>query len=421
MGAVYGDGRGLPSLFMPLMMKRLYIVFLLSMALLPSVHAQVAAQQLKMAKTFRWTGTWATAPQFITRNNMSARTELTGKTVRQIVHVSLGGNTLRLQLSNAYSKSPLYIKSVYIANSLDSSAIDVHSARYLEFAKKRAVVIPAGQSVMSDALQFHLKPLQRLAITINYGNAAKDITWHPGSRTTSYLLYGVSVPRTKFAHAAKADYWYTIDAIDVYGVENGSIAILGNSITDGRGSTTNHQNRWPDIMSERLGGRLGVLNLGIGGNEILGYGLGDPAVKRFGRDILGQRGLKAVIIFEGTNDIGHSRGNSEQVAAQMIEAYVRFAKEAHARGLKVFGATITPFKNHSYYTPFHEAARETVNEWIRTTKDFDGVIDFDKLMSDPNEPKALIPECQEDWLHPNAEGYRRMGHYAAERMAEFGF
>lgn len=406
---------------MLLAMKRLYILLVLGMALLPSIHAQRPAQQLKMAKTFSWVGTWATAPQFITKNNMSEKTELTGKSIRQIVHVSLGGNTLRLQLSNAYSKSPLQIKSVYIANSIDSSTIDIHSARYLEFAKKRNVTIAPGRSVVSDAVQYNLKPLQRLAITINYGATSKDITWHPGSRTTSYILNGASTPRTKFTYAAKADYWFTIDAIDVYGVENGSIAILGNSITDGRGSTTNHQNRWPDIMSERLGGKFGVLNLGIGGNEILGYGLGDPAIKRFSRDIMGQRGLKAVIIFEGTNDIGHSRGNSEQVAAQMIEAYAKFAKEAHARGLKVFGATITPFKNHSYYTPFHEAARETVNEWIRTTKDLDGVIDFDRLMSDPKEPQALIPECQEDWLHPNAEGYRRMGHYAAGRMAEFGF
>lgn len=406
---------------MLLAMKRLYILLVLGMVLLPSIHAQRPAQQLKMAKTFSWVGTWATAPQFITKNNMSEKTELTGKSIRQIVHVSLGGNTLRLQLSNAYSKSPLQIKSVYIANSIDSSTIDIHSARYLEFAKKRNVTIAPGRSVVSDAVQYNLKPLQRLAITINYGASSKDITWHPGSRTTSYILNGASTPRTKFTYAAKADYWFTIDAIDVYGVENGSIAILGNSITDGRGSTTNHQNRWPDIMSERLGGKFGVLNLGIGGNEILGYGLGDPAIKRFSRDIMGQRGLKAVIIFEGTNDIGHSRGNSEQVAAQMIEAYAKFAKEAHARGLKVFGATITPFKNHSYYTPFHEAARETVNEWIRTTKDLDGVIDFDRLMSDPKEPQALIPECQEDWLHPNAEGYRRMGHYAAGRMAEFGF
>lgn len=364
----------------------------------------------------KWTGTWATAPQFTTEGNMP-KMELSNCAIRQIVHVSLAGKQVRLQISNEYGEAPLQIKSIYIADALDSCDINMKSAQFLTFSKKRAVEITAGKAKMSDAVKFDLKPSQRLSITINYGNGPKKVTSHPGSRTTSYIIKGESKPHTSFANGERTDHWFNISAIDVTAGDEGCIAVLGNSITDGRGSTTNKQDRWTDALTEALQAKdkpMGVLNLGIGGNCVVRYGLGDPAVTRFDRDILSQRNVKALVIFEGVNDIGNSNGNAETIAKELIDAYKTFIRKAHDKGIKVYGATITPFKGHSYFTFFHEAARQTVNEWIRTSTELDGVIDFDKLARDPQEPSRLQKDLQQDWLHLNAAGYKKMGEAAAE-------
>ena len=208
-----------------------------------------------------------------------------------------------------------------------------------------------------------------------------------------------------------------------------SIAILGNSITDGKGSTTNAQNRWPDFMSEIMNANpekdpakkdwTGVLNLGIGNNRILSVGLGEPGRIRFDRDILEQRGLRAVIIFEAINDIGTSKAPDE-TSRQLIEAYHVMISKAKARGLKVYMGTITPFRGcKSYFTEEREKARKVVNDWIRTTKEIDGFIDFDALMRDPSEPEQLRKEWQSgDWLHPNPDGYKMMGEFAAKQLSK---
>jgi len=241
-----------------------------------------------------------------------------------------------------------------------------------------------------------------------------NMTSHRGSRTTSYIIKGTSKPRKSFVPTEQLDHWYTIAALDVMASANTPcIAVLGNSITDGRGSTTNLQNRWTDCMAEAYEGKVAVLNEGIGGNAVLRGGLSEPAVKRFDRDIMSLRGVKTLVIFEGVNDIGGSRGNSEQVAAELIEAYKKFIGKAHGAGMKVYLATITPFQGNGYYTPFHEAARQVVNEWIRTNKEADGVIDFDEMVKNPQKPTALKEEYSDDWLHLNPTGYEAMGRYAA--------
>jgi lysophospholipase L1-like esterase len=194
------------------------------------------------------------------------------------------------------------------------------------------------------------------------------------------------------------------------------VACLGNSITDGRGTTTNAQNRWTDFLAEGLDGKMGVLNLGIGGNCVLRNGLSDPAVIRFDRDILGQRGVKALIIFEGVNDIGGSIGNAEQVAQELIKVYGEMIDKAHAKGIKVLMGTITPFGKSFYDSRFHEAARLVVNDWIRDNKKADGFIDFDALVRDPQHPSQLIEAYSDDWLHLNPAGYEKMGKYAAEQI-----
>jgi lysophospholipase L1-like esterase len=193
-----------------------------------------------------------------------------------------------------------------------------------------------------------------------------------------------------------------------------AIAILGNSITDGRGSTTDAQNRWPDFMAEALDGEVGILNLGIGGNCVVEGGLSEPALKRFDRDILGQNNIDKLIIFEGTNDIGTCGGAYEKKAQQVIDAYKILIEKAHAKGIKVYGGTITPTKGNGWYSFFHEAMRQTINEWIRKPGNFDGIVDFDELVRDAKDPQQLIKEYSDDWLHLNPKGYEVMGKYAAK-------
>lgn len=373
----------------------------------------------------KWVGTWATAPQTVVKSFMPYNNNMSNRSVRQIVKVSIGGETIRLKLSNVYSTEPVVIRSIYIAHAKDSFAIDPKSAQYVKFGDKYKVTIPAGKSITSDALPFNLKPLQRLAITINYTTAPTVPTVHMGSRTTSYIMKGVTNAHSNFEKAFRENHWYNISGIDVYTMRTdlSSIAIIGNSITDGKCSTDNAQNRWPDIMSEMLQLKhkitnQGVLNLGIGNNRVVvPGGFGTLAKDRFDRDILGQFGVRKVIIFEGVNDIGAAKsGSSETVARQLIESYIAMIKKAKARKMKVYLATITPFKGAGYYSPFHEAARQTVNEWIRSqAKNVDGILDFAKLLQDPADDRCMKKEyASSDWLHPNPIGYKVMGTYAAD-------
>lgn len=374
-----------------------------------------------------WIGTWATAPQTVVKSFMPYNNNMSNRSVRQVVKVSIGGDMIRLKLSNIYSTEPVVIRSIYIAHAKDSFAIDPKSAKYLKFSNQYKITIPAGKSITSDALPYDLKPLQRLAITINYISAPTVPTVHMGSRTTSYIMKGVTNAHSNFEKAFRENHWYNISGIDVYTMRTdlSSIAIMGNSITDGKCSTDNAQNRWPDVMSEILQLKYkitnqGVLNLGIGNNRVVvPGGFGVLAKERFDKDVLAQAGVKKVIIFEGINDIGAAKsGYSETVARQLIESYQAMIKKAKARRLKVYLGTITPFKGAGYYSPFHEAARQTVNEWIRNqakNKEVDGILDFAKLLQDPKDDRRMKKEyVSNDWLHPNPTGYKAMGTYAAE-------
>ena len=372
-----------------------------------------------------WVGTWATAPQTVVKSFMPYNNCMTNRSVRQVVKVSIGGDVIRLKLSNIYSMQPVEIRSIYIAHAKDSSDIDAKTAQYFKFGNSYKTVIPAGKQIVSDALKFNLRNLERVAITINYTSAPEVPTVHMGSRTTSYIMKGVTNAHSNFAKAFRENHWYNISGIDVYTMSNNmsAIAIIGNSITDGKCSTDNAQNRWPDVMSEMLQLKhkitnQGVLNLGIGNNRVtVPGGFGALAKERFDRDILMQNGVKKVIIFEGVNDIGAARnGSSETVARQIIESIQGMVKKAKARKMKVYLGTITPFKGAGYYTHFHEAARLYVNDWIRSqAKNVDGILDFAKLLQDPNDDRRMKREyASNDWLHPNPTGYKAMGIYAAD-------
>lgn len=371
----------------------------------------------------RWVGTWGCGIQLTEPRNLPPAPGLSGNTLRQIVHSSIGGKELRVHLSNVFGRSAVEIESVHIAlnpSLMTSDTIDPATDTALKFGRSGSVTIPAGKDVWSDSVAFDLPPLTNLAITICYGQTSSNsITGHPASRCASYLLPGDAVTSTDMTGAIKTEHWYNIEDVDVMAdASGGAIVTFGDSITDGRGSTIGGNNRWPDVLARRLHtnaptAQVGVINTGIGGNAIFG-GLGPAGIKRFDRDALDKSGVKWLIVFEGVNDIGGARGpRAITLATNLIAAYKQFAEKAHAKNIRVYGATITPFGGSFYDSPQHEAIRQEVNAWIRTNSILDGLIDFDAAVRDPENPAKFKAEYHpgayaNDWLHLNAAGYRAM-------------
>lgn len=366
----------------------------------------------------RWTGSWAAAQMLVEPKNMPPAPGLAGNTFRQIIKVSLGGNSLRMRFSNLFGSETMVLKSVNIAPVLQAPAIQEERLKVMSFNGSASITLEAGKEVFSDALDFDLQPGALLAVTIHYGKVSSRVTGHPGSRTTSYLLEGDQSGNAAFSDAVRTDHWYTIMGLDIQAWrEQANVVCLGNSIIDGRGSGTNKQNRWTDILAARLRAdgktsHVGVLNLGIGGNCVVRGGLGPTALERFDRDVLSQSGTKWLIILEGINDIGGIRKEEDATrkADEIIEGYKIMIQKAHARGLKVYGGTILPFEKSFYDAPYRQLARNIVNAWIRNSGSFDAVIDFDKEMSSGSESGVILSEMHNgDFLHPNENGYLRMG------------
>jgi (4-O-methyl)-D-glucuronate---lignin esterase len=363
----------------------------------------------------QWVGTWSTALQLVEPGNNPPNPGLSNNTLRQIVRISLGGDSLRMRLSNEYSSSAVTLKEVHIAVSKGGGTIDPNTDLVLYFNGNTEITMEPDSAITSDPFSFTLEARTDIAITIYFGDTSFDVTGHPGSRTTSYLLTGNEITKVDFSNAVKTDHWYIINTIDVKAPDPAAaIVVLGNSITDGRGSGTNKQNRWPDELARRLQENYGtehvaVLNQGIGGNCVLKACLGPSAKNRFKSDVLDQNGVKWLVIFEGVNDIGGAWGaeGSAQVAKDLIAAYDDMIDEAHENGILVYGATLLPFGESSYYSTDHESARETVNEWIRNSGRFDAVIDLDEALRDPNNILKLLPEADDgDHLHPSETGHR---------------
>jgi lysophospholipase L1-like esterase len=364
-----------------------------------------------------WVGTWSTAPQLVEPSNMPPKPGLRDNTLRQVVHVSIGGDCLRVRFSNEFSTSPVKMKAVHIAASTENSAIDPYTNQELLFDGEPEVTMAPGVAITSDPFKFALEPRTNVAITIYFGDTSPDVTGHPGSRTTSYLLEGNKASAEDFLGAKQTDHWYIINGIDVLTTKSAAaVVVLGNSITDGRGSGTNKQNRWPDELARRLQENsdtrhVAVLNMGIGGNCVLHDCLGPAALSRFERDVIAQHGVRWLIILEGINDIGNSQGadGAAAVASDQIAAYEQMIDSAHAKGIRVYGATLLPFGGSFYDSADREAAWETVNEWIRSSGRFDAVIDLDAALRDPENPLRLLPEADTgDHLHPNETGHRMM-------------
>jgi lysophospholipase L1-like esterase len=396
-------------------------IFFLALSVSAQVHAHAAATSQN------WVATWGASQQIPEPQNALPMDDLRNASVRQIFHLSLGGTALRVHFSNAFGTEPLHLVAAHIARPLASSAptIDPASDSTLTFAGEEDVTIPPGAEFVSDPVNFSVTPLSDLAVTYYLDSPPTTETGHPGSRATAYVVHGDAVGAVHLVDPKTVDHWYLVSEIDVFSSSGASsIAALGDSITDGHGATTNGNDRWTDVLAARLQSspstrNVGVTNQGIGGNHLLTDGLGPNALSRFDRDVLAPAGVRWLIVFEGVNDLGGLARNGEVSAAshealvkRVVSAYEQIILRAHEHGLRVYGATITPYVGSDYYhpSPLSEADRQTVNTWIRMPDHFDSVIDFDGVVRDPQHPDRLLPafDCG-DHLHPSPAGYRAMG------------
>jgi lysophospholipase L1-like esterase len=400
---------------------------LLLFAAAHTAHPQVStAANSSAMPASNWVGSWAASQQIPEPNNAVSLDSLNHATLRQIVHLSIGGPAIRVRVSNAFGTTPLRLISVHVARPLSPAAnrIDPTSDRALAFNEHPDVLIPMGADYISDPLNYPVAPLSDLTITMQIEAAPGQETGHPGSRATSYLAAGLPTSAPEMQSAQTIDHWYFLSGVDVSASTNAlSIVALGDSITDGHGATTNGNDRWTDVLASRLQhspatNGIAVLNEGIGGNRLLADGLGPNALARFDRDVLVQTGVRYLIVLEGINDIGTltrtaqaTEAQHKELAQRIIGAYQQMILRAHAHGIKVIGGTIMPFMGSAFYHPndANESDRQAVNAWIRATGHFDAVIDFDKIMADPAHPDHLRTDYDcGDHLHPSPAGYRAM-------------
>jgi lysophospholipase L1-like esterase len=354
----------------------------------------------------------------------------TNQTLRQIVHASIGGSKARVVLSNAYGTGPVTIGGAHIALRDKQGAILGASGGQLTFSGKPTMTIPANAVIYSDPVTLTVPPMSDLAIDLylpGTTNAPATLTMHGGALQTSYISEtGNYVGKRTMPEVGTTQSWFLLSRVDVVAPDaTGAIVAFGDSITDGARSTPDTNSRWPDHLARRLqsqGIKMGVLNAGIGGNRVLGeaavpagvdtraVGAGINALARFERHVLSLPGATHVIVLEGINDIGNARQNPTPSAEDLIAAHKQLIEQAHARGLKIVGATLTPFWGAAYYTEVGEAKRQALNEWIRTSKAYDGVVDFDRATRDAGDPKKLLEKYDScDYLHPSDAGYKAMG------------
>jgi lysophospholipase L1-like esterase len=365
-----------------------------------------------------WTGSWAAAP--VAAPAASADLGPQGTTYRDIVHLSLGGNALRLRLSNEFGPAPLTLAAVRVALSAGADAIQPGTSHTVTFGGLDTVTLPAGAAILSDPVAMPVKPFANLAVSLFLPpQTGVALTFHGLATSTNYTVGGDETAAATLPTPSVLSSWYVLKGVDVdAGPAAASVVVLGASICDGYHSTPNKNARWPDEFARRLlankaTAHLGVLNEGISGNRLLHDGTGPSALARFDRDVLAQSRAKYVIVLVGTNDIGHtfaSQAPNEPVTAkEMIWGYQQLVARAHARNIQVFGALLTPDGKSKYDEPGNETMRRQVNALIRAGGIFDAVIDFDKPVRDPAHPDALLPAFDSgDHLHPNDAGYKAM-------------
>jgi lysophospholipase L1-like esterase len=394
--------------------------------LLFSIATAAVPAQAKEACRPAWVTGWASSQYLPVNDAVLPAGTLKDQTLRQIVRPSVAGMAVRVRLSNLAGTRPLRIAGASIARASGSAPphVDPATIAALRFDGKADVIVPPGADYLSDPVALPVRALENIAISIRYDGEPEQ-TSHPGSRATSWHAPGDHLADVKMAGTAHFDHWFHLAALEVERCAPARMIVaLGDSITDGRGSTTNGNDRWTDRLAQRLQADpkrrdVAVVNQGIGGNRLLDDGLGPSALARLDRDVLAQPGVTHLILLEGVNDLGTltrdgpvSREAHQAHVARIIGAYRQIIARAHGKGIKVIGATILPYGANDYYHPGaqNEADRQAVNGWIRTPGNFDAVIDFDRAMRDPARPDRLLPAYDVgDGLHPSPAGYKAMG------------
>ena len=380
--------------------------------------AAVAAAGAQTKDHAKWVGTWATSPM-ATNGGWSVKL-FANTTLREIVHISNGGAQVRVRFSNAYGADPLTLSDAHVAVSAGDGAIAAGTDHPLTFGGAASVRIPPGAEMYSDPVDMTVTPLSDLAISFYLPAQIMGAeTFHDFADQDNYMLDRNLTGAASLTSPTVIHSWYFLDGVDVSATEGSrAIIALGDSITDGAHSTPNANRRWPDFFAAKLKQERGlenvaVLNQGIGGNRVLNDDYGPSALARLDRDVLAQDGAKYVIVLEGINDIGRflrPAGPEDDFTPQQMElAYTEIVEAAHEHGLKAYGATLTPYGGAFYFSDKGEQVREAVNQWIRTSGVFDGVIDFDEITRDPQNPNRFNPayDCG-DHLHPNDAGYKAM-------------
>ena len=385
---------------------------------LPGQH--VSAQDWT---TEHWTGTWGAAPAG--PPPAASFQTFTDQTLRLIVHTSIGGNRVRIRVSNEFGATPLRIGAAHIAVRGAGSDIAPGTDRALTFSGSPTITVPAGAPVLSDPVELSVPALADLAISLYLPGTVEATTIHNVASQTNYVsLAGDFTGAATLPVQRTITNWPFLTEVDVDSA-GPAIVALGDSITDGTRSTADTNNRWPDWLARRLqtvrdpvagiNGRLGVVNRGISGNRLLGINpanllSGRGILERFDRDVLGTAGVRYMTLMIGINDIGNSSATNPVSADDLIAGYRQVIARAHEKGIAVYGATLTPFEGAGYYSPEKEVVRQAVNNWIRSSDEFDAVIDFDRVTRDPAHPTRFLPAYDSgDHLHPNDLGYQAMG------------
>lgn len=359
-----------------------------------------------------WVGTWAAAPGTGVANTPNGYPNYS---IRNVVHTSVGGSQARVRLSNTFGTSPLTLGHVTIAvaESGTAPAAKTGTMRTLTFGGQPSVVVPAAAEVLSDPVRLAVPRDGDLLVTTYVPTPAGPVTYHAFAGQTSFFTRNgdFADQESGAAFTEQTNVWHYVSGVDVRSGAAGSVVTFGDSITDGVGSTSNTNRRWPDLLSDRLRGRLGVLNAGISGNRLLldvpGSAFGRNALARFADDVLSQGDVRSIIVLEGINDIQQTPHQTDPAA--IISAYRQLSAQAKARGIRVIGATMLPFKGWRVWDETLEATRVAVNTWIRTSGEFDAVIDFDRVTRDPADPQRLLAVYDSgDHLHPGDAGYQAM-------------
>lgn len=395
--------------------------------ILAATLAAPAAVSASPANIENWVTSWYASPQpvwnqdFILPTNIPS--SLQGQTVREVIKVSAGGKRIRLVFSNRYGTAPLEIGEVRVAMSYDGPAIIRKTDTLVTFNGQRSVTIPPGSPMLSDPVPFELAPLQRVAVTSFYPAKTSVATFHWGDQQTAFVAKGnlTSAAELKHESVVKGRLFLSALLVDAP-PSTRTVVAFGDSITDGNGSTPDSNRRWTDFLAQRLAGsNIAVVNAGISGARVLNDRMGENAMARFDQDVLAQPGIKTVVLFMGINDIGwpgspFAPHDPAMTAERLIGGYQQLIARARIRNVRVIGATLLPFEGalqgtpfEGHYSPQKERLRQAVNQWIRSSGAFDGVVDFDALIRDPDHPARMRPVYDSgDHLHPGNAGYSAM-------------